>query len=171
MLNEKIVEVASRYIGEKELINNSGFVNKEFEEKMRKMGWVKGQAWCMYFVKLCIYEATKELFDESIAEKRIKQLSGHVLSNWQLLGKSYKKYTKADKGYIGFMRKPGTTKGHVFIVKKSDALGVETIEGNTNGRGSREGDGVYTKYRKTANMIGETTSLQLLGYINLEETL
>jgi len=171
MFNQKILEVASKYIGQKELKNNSGFVDKEFEEKMKKMGWMKGQAWCMYFVKLCIYEAALELYGEKIATEKVKGLGGHVLTNWQILGKKYNKDFSPKAGEIGFMRKPGTTQGHVFIVKSIDNLGVRTIEGNTNSVGGREGDGVYEKYRKNASMMNDSNPLKLLGYINLEEPL
>ena len=37
--------------------------------------------------------------------------------------------------------------GHIFLIVGEDANNYYTIEGNTNGAGSREGDGVYRKIR------------------------
>ena len=37
--------------------------------------------------------------------------------------------------------------GHIFLIVGEDASNYYTIEGNTNGAGSREGDGVYRKIR------------------------
>ena len=37
--------------------------------------------------------------------------------------------------------------GHIFLIVGQDANNYYTIEGNTNGAGSREGDGVYRKIR------------------------
>lgn len=38
--------------------------------------------------------------------------------------------------------------GHIGIVTAVHSWGVETVEGNTNGGGSRDGDGVYAKHRE-----------------------
>jgi hypothetical protein len=42
--------------------------------------------------------------------------------------------------------------GHVGFIEKIDGGSATTIEGNTNGGGSREGDGVYRKIRRLSQM-------------------
>lgn len=42
--------------------------------------------------------------------------------------------------------------GHVGFIEKVDGGTITTIEGNTNGGGSREGDGVYRKIRRLSQM-------------------
>ena len=46
----------------------------------------------------------------------------------------------------------GGGKGHTGIVTKIVDGEIGTIEGNTNQRGSREGDGVYQKVRTIASI-------------------
>jgi hypothetical protein len=43
---------------------------------------------------------------------------------------------------------------HVGLVEKSEGDWLVTIEGNTNGGGSRDGDGVYRRRRLAANVLG-----------------
>jgi hypothetical protein len=52
----------------------------------------------------------------------------------------------------------GGGKGHAGIVVSINGSNIETIEGNTDGSGSREGDGVYRRTRKIE--MGS-----LMGYI------
>lgn len=49
--------------------------------------------------------------------------------------------------------------GHIGIIEYEDANNYYTIEGNTNGAGSREGDGVYRKIRpkKTVAALADYT--------------
>ena len=55
-------------------------------------------------------------------------------------------------------RKGGWVKGHCGIVVAVHEVGFETIEGNTNKAGSREGDGVWHKLHKwtDAALMGRT---------------
>jgi len=43
---------------------------------------------------------------------------------------------------------------HVGFVEKNEGDWLVTIEGNTNGGGSRDGDGVYRRRRLAANVLG-----------------
>ena len=43
---------------------------------------------------------------------------------------------------------------HVGLVEKNEGDWLVTIEGNTNGGGSRDGDGVYRRRRLSANVLG-----------------
>jgi hypothetical protein len=43
---------------------------------------------------------------------------------------------------------------HVGFVEKSEGDWLVTIEGNTNGGGSRDGDGVYRRRRLSTNVLG-----------------
>lgn len=44
---------------------------------------------------------------------------------------------------------------HVGLVEKVEGDWLVTIEGNTNGGGSRDGDGVYRRRRLAANVLGK----------------
>jgi len=43
---------------------------------------------------------------------------------------------------------------HVGLVEKNEGDWIVTIEGNTNGGGSRDGDGVYRRRRLSTNVLG-----------------
>lgn len=43
---------------------------------------------------------------------------------------------------------------HVGLVEKNEGDWLVTIEGNTNGGGSRDGDGVYRRRRMAVNVLG-----------------
>ena len=70
-----IVAIAAKYVGKTEKINNSGFVDPEFEAKMKDVGFVSGQSWCAYFAELVwkeaygknhpLYSAMDQLFSAS----------------------------------------------------------------------------------------------------------
>jgi len=45
---------------------------------------------------------------------------------------------------------------HTGLVEKSEGEWLVTIEGNTNGGGSRDGDGVYRRRRLATNVLGRS---------------
>jgi hypothetical protein len=45
---------------------------------------------------------------------------------------------------------------HTGLIEKSDGEWLLTIEGNTNGGGSRDGDGVYRRRRLATNVLGRS---------------
>ena len=74
------IQFLERYIGTCEKENNSGFYDSEFEKLMRSVGWIPGQSWCMYTVKLGIRE--------SYGTKYSDVLNGGVHSSWNRIVKS-----------------------------------------------------------------------------------
>ncbi len=58
-----------------------------------------------------------------------------------------------------------STQGHTGIVTGVYGNSVDTIEGNTNQRGSREGDGVYHKHR----LMGIMPGLHIIGFVRIKE--
>ena len=54
---ERIIGIAKGYLGQKEVPGNKGFQDKDFEKKMRQVGFYTGAPWCAFFVKLVYGEA------------------------------------------------------------------------------------------------------------------
>lgn len=153
-LAERAIEIALSYDGVREHGRNAG---PEVEEFQGSIGLSPGDPWCAAFVCFCIKEAAKEL---------------GVTPKFQYGGSVYKLWTRnpdlqtsepglncvflIDHG----LSKVGTRIGHTgFCVQPliANADGhpgeqfvdkIETVEGNTNAAGSRDGDGVYHKTRK-----------------------
>ena len=155
----KIVEIAKGYVGQEELPNNSGFKNKDFEKRMKEVGFQKGQAWCSYFAELVWKEAGED----------VKPFSASAF-------KTYLNYEKAGrKGEVKPV--PGSLvvwrsvvngqpqwAGHIGIVVEVSEDSFKTIEGNTNAKGGREGIQVALKTRQY-NWSAEK-GLRLIGFIH-----
>jgi peptidoglycan hydrolase-like protein with peptidoglycan-binding domain len=108
-----------------------------------------GYSWCQAFVYWS--------FDEAAINTKIKNpciKTAGVLDHWARSPTAARVYaeqafddpTLIRPGAI-FIVDHGGGKGHTGIVTKIVDGEIGTIEGNTNQRGSREGDGVYQKVR------------------------
>ncbi len=124
-----------------------------------------GQPWCMCFVYWVFLEAAKATGGKSPVPK-----TGGVLDAWSESTKlkgSVKVVTADDAADDPSLVEPGM----VFFLRTSDRTGhtglvvanlnglLETIEGNTNNGGSREGIGVFRRRRRPINHIN-------LGFIS-----
>jgi hypothetical protein len=128
--------------------NNIGFVNASFQAMIKSVGWVGGQAWCAYYVKLVFMQMYS--FDRVWLSKNISGLAMGNLATIENLNK------QGDNRYIAFrtndvqvgdvfcMQYPSGG-GHTGIVTEilgasGSGFKVKTIEGNTGASGTREGD-------------------------------
>ena len=161
-----IVEIAKRYIGERETPNNSGFKDEIFQKKMEEVGWLKGQAWCSYAVELIWKEAMPEKFDEL-----------DKLCNASAV-KTYSNFKKSENFICDHIPEPGAIviwqhyknglaewMGHAGIVASVGEKTIITIEGNTNSKGGREGIEVAEKIRNLDFETEGKTGLILKGFI------
>ena len=158
---------AMKWLGVKEKPRNSGFFNKEFEQLMRHTGWITGYPWCASFIRM-LFITTFEKMGEFVIAKDMKRILSHgVLNTFRAVKKS--KYFDISKeplgiGSIVFWHTHGQN-GHegLYIWDKSK-LAIETIEGNTNSFGSRDGEYVATKSR-----LKQPKNWELLGYAKFIE--
>lgn len=159
-------EVASKYIGQTEKPGNMGFNDAEFEKKMKAVGFQPSHAWCAYFAELVF----KETFPQK-AHELDKLFSASAVQ-------TYRNFEKA--GYIvghvpreGYLciwqtQKNGVPQmtGHAGIVGpvKEDWI-FESIEGNTNDGGGREG---YIVAKRTRKHIADVKDgLKVLGFVQI----
>lgn len=165
----KAVRKARRLIGIDETGNNAGFDNAKFEALMKKYGWRKGWAWCMSFVRAMWMESYKHLRND------LGYLLSHsTVTTWNNFVKNKSgKFETSQKPTIGAIviwRKyaggVATSKGHAGIVEKINNDGtIQTIEGNTNEAGSREGETIARKTRKLD--FTNPNGLRMLGFIKV----
>lgn len=147
-----IADVAKRYIGIKEKPNNSGFYDADFQKAMEDIGWKKGYSWCVYFAKLVWSKSLQNQVVRAAAMKLINGNSQSTLRNF--IADKSGMFTVSDTATPGAIvifqnyvaGKPQTT-GHAGIVTSAGADYFETIEGNTNSNGGREGIEVAKKKR------------------------
>jgi len=145
-LAELAVEIALHYDGVREIGGNNR--GPQVEAFQRSIGLDPGDPWCAAFVSFCIKEAAKAL---------------GVTPKFQYGGSVYKLWTKNPELQLSEpgpntvfcidhgLSKSGSRIGHTgfcVAVNPSHTETLETMEGNTNSAGSRDGDGAYHKSRE-----------------------
>ena len=142
------VQIADSFEGIKEIGDNRGFDNKNFERMMLEVGWWGGAAWCAFSLKL-IYQlagikTTVTGWSPTAYNKK------HVIFTD---GRLLEPIRPGDSGTLSYAKYKNNSKrfkaiGHAFIIKKTiGSSAVITAEGNTDGNGDREGNGFYEKIR------------------------
>ncbi len=133
---------------------NKGPFIKRF---LQRVGIMKPAPWCGAFVYDCLIVAGA---DPSMLPGKGAAASVCQWRNWAKktgrLGQVPARYK------LGYWLDGG--KGHIFFVAEVTGSGVRTIEGNTNAKGSREGDAVAEKFRT----FSELKTHGQYGFISLD---
>lgn len=139
LLRDKLVSIAESQDGVREKTGKND--GKEVEQYLKSVNLGKGYAWCAAYMAWCHNEAG------------IDNPKSAWSPDWFKTNVVYSK----NKPVVSFQAKPGQVFGLYFETKKriahigmitgEDRLHYYTIEGNTNGSGGREGDGVYRRIR------------------------
>jgi hypothetical protein len=146
---------------------NVGFKDAAFESMMKSVGWRGGQAWCSYYVKLIYMQLFS--FDRDYISKYFSGGAVQNLLTFESLNRG------GDLKYVA-SRKNDPQIGDIFVLQGHTGIVVEvygvegggykvlTVEGNTNFKGSREGES--TENIKRTLTIGKPTFGQnMLGYV------
>lgn len=151
----EVIRIANTQLGVREDPPNSNR-GKDVAKYLKSVGLDANSghySWCMAFVYWCFKEAFDKLGKPNPLVK-----TGGVLRQWNET--KSKKIKKADAinnpslvkpGFV-FIRNHGGGKGHTGIVVAVNGGYIETIEGNSNNNGSREGVGVFRLTRKIASI-------------------
>ena len=142
----KIVAIAKKFIGVKEIGKNASFDNEEFGELLSLYGWVPGYPWCMFFAKAVWH---LRYTDTDHAPVVMDVLNGSTISSFRR-AKQNPLIHVTDMPVIGgiVIWETAPIRGHAGIVSKvKNEFDILTIEGNTNKRGSRDGDTVLERSR------------------------
>lgn len=161
-----ISQIASKYINEKEKPGNTGFINPEFEKKLKAVGWQAGWAWCAAFLEAVIWEAYPNRINE--VKGLFVPSAVNTFKNLKNAGYHFSMTPSVDSLVFWQHIKNGVAEwtGHTGIVSEViDPVTFKSIEGNTNNTGSREGDGVYRKTRKVNPNV--TDGLKVIGFITI----
>jgi hypothetical protein len=155
------VAVTQLHVREEPMGSNRG---PEVDEYLRSAGKTpEGNhfPWCASFVYWCFNQAAKT------GENPVIQTAG-VLDHWNKAGRAgikrvFAKDAIQDPGLVQpgfiFIIKTGGVTGHTGLVEQVNGGSLTTLEGNTNGAGSREGQGVF---RLTTRKIADIN----VGYID-----
>lgn len=146
MLSKIIVETALTQLGieEKPKGSNAG---QEVETYLKSVGLGKGFPWCMSFVYWVVKTSCVKTSHPNLLIK-----TGGVLKQWN---ESQKLRVENPEPGDVFIMDYGKGKGHAGLVIEVLPNGtVNTVEGNTNIDGSREGYAVCKHNRKISKMKG-----------------
>jgi hypothetical protein len=140
------VEIARTQKDVREIGGNN--LGPQVEAYQRSTGNKPGSAYCMSLMYFCYDEAAKLL---SVPNPLVK--TGGVLDHWNRAHSGVKVTVDMVLDDISliqpgalFIIDHGDDRGHTGMVIVASSDGLETFEGNTNVRGSRDGQGNY--YRK-----------------------
>ena len=134
-----IAETYTSQIGVREATGRND--GKQVELYLKSVGLGKGYAWCSAFVRWC--------FDKCGVKTTINAMALSTHSVKRLVYFEGKFIKEPQQGYVFTLYYPHLNRiGHTgFFDKKINNKIYKSVEGNTNSAGSREGDGVYVKYR------------------------
>lgn len=166
MIAEKIRQVALAYVGKTETAGNSGFADPAFQRKMQAVGWQKGFAWCAFFAELCWAESYKALQPEKL-DAVTKLFSGSAVATFtNFKNAGYKTDAVPNVGDLVVWRYGNGWQGHIGVVVSVDGKGgFQSVEGNTNNAGGREGVMVAIKKRKTGEPF-KAKGLNIVGFVS-----
>lgn len=147
-LSQRALKIAISQIGNQEIPKNSNW-GKHVQKYLASVNINFPAYWCMAFVYWCFDEAAKEMKIENPLPK-----TAGVLDMWNKVPDEWK-VKEPQKGDIGILDY-GKGMGHTFIVTSSAKDIVQTVEGNSNDEGSRNGYEVCRKPngRKIASCKG-----------------
>ena len=139
MLTAAVLDIARGEIGVHEQGGNNR--GQRVEEYQRSAGGHPGEAWCASYVSWCFIKAA-----EAMGVTNPMTPSRGALRVWHQAPSAAKSKTPT----IGsiFVIDHGKGKGHVGFVESVTHTHIQTVEGNTNEEGSREGDGVLRRIRR-----------------------
>lgn len=147
MISEKAIEVAATQLGVHEDAGNKN-TGPQVNEYLKSVGLNPGYSWCMAFVYWCFQIASEKLAVTNPLAK-----TGGVLAQWNKRKLTYGVYTP-QAGDI-FIMDLGKGLGHTGFVESVNKDGsINTIEGNSNDEGSREGYEVCRRKRTPTRIIG-----------------
>lgn len=168
-IGSEIILTAIQYLGMKEIEGNSGFVNADFEKRMKTIGWQKGQAWCAYFTELVWREAYAKFTERS--NELDKLFDGGAVKTWTKFfndGRFTCNQIPVPGAVVIWQQYKGgkpSWQGHAGIVNKAiDLVKFPSIEGNTNSQGGREGIEVSAKIRRLLFNVND--GLRIKGFIH-----
>jgi hypothetical protein len=164
-----VIDIAKKYLGKTEKPGNMGFNDAEFEKKMIAVGFQKTHAWCAYFMELVFKEAFPQKF--AVLDKLFSASVMTTYHNFKTAGYTISTVPKAGtltvfQTYKG--GKPQAT-GHICLCISGDKDSTfQTIDGNTDDIGGREGYIVAIKSRNYYKVQNIMTGLRLIGFIDTE---
>ena len=165
---KELVAVARTQVGvrEKPMNSNRG---PEVEPRYQRATWLDGTGWAWCAAFICyLFKTVSEKPNIKYSFKLPKTAGAYDFENWasanskyiEIIKPPFKKLYPGDVCIFKF--------SHIGLIVSEIKNGkVDTIEGNTDASGSREGGGVYEKSRALEGKSGIKVVLRIKGNPNL----
>jgi len=166
----KVVEVARRFVGQKEVGNNAGFADPAFQKEMQKSGFARGNSWCALLAETVFRVALTEENRAALwvnLEPLFSAGAVDTLHRFQKKGYTLRQIPQV--GDLAVWQHGAGPAGHMGVVVAADLVSKSflSVEGNTNGIGAAgtivsNGDQVMLKKRRYGLALA---SFKLLGFV------
>lgn len=136
---QSVILVGRSQLGYHEGHNAEGWNNvQKYSQQLPDFDWSDGQPWCATFAQWCLWQAGISVPTGARSASCAASVATY---------KKAKRFTQypVTGAQVFYGPKGGS---HTGIVTGWDLQHLIAIEGNTNGTGAAEGDGVYTKERE-----------------------
>lgn len=159
-----MINIINKYIGQKDKLNSTDFVDDEFGNRMREIGWKPDVRWCVYFAKLVWTEYYKE--NQVILSILDSIFKGRVIDTFKAFEDS--EYFTISKepvpGAIAFYawegaktKESGTT---ILVISVEDKY-YNSVELHYD-----RGDLKVTQSKRKINKPNTKVGLNLLGFVH-----
>lgn len=154
---QKIITEAQKWVGVKEIQDNAGWENKDFEKLMKERGgWWKGAAYCACFVKMVLVSVSSGNAQAFFKSK----LNATAKNTWNVLQKT--EYSeKIDKPEAGAIL---CYEHHNEICESTDGKNNTVISANSPLGNDKNVQGVTRRTRGEGLGLGDDP---FLGYIRI----
>lgn len=169
-IGRHISRESKKYIGQEEISGNMGFKTPWFHKMMVGIGFKKTHPWCAYFTELVWKEAYDSFYNEQVGSVISQTFSPSVMKTWNNFGglSAFKRsYIPTVGSLVVWQSARNRFFGHIGIVESLDYNNpyyFNTVEGNTNDGGGREGYIVAQKVREM-DFTKKRSGLNLKGFI------
>lgn len=160
----KIIEIASKFIGEKELAGNRFTDDTELGKILHEAGQRDGEPWCAYFAEAICKQAypdkSKEL-QNLFSASAVQTFKNFVEADYAVTAVPRKGALVVWRKYVNGIPQ---RQGHIGIVAEVLPTSFKSIEGNSNAKGSRDADSVVANTRVEQY---NDNGLSIMGFITL----
>lgn len=159
-----ITNIASGYLGYREIGQNEAFEHPVFQKLLYERGWRPGMAWCSFFCELVYYEVYGKEIDPLFSSSAVQTFYNFRNAGWEISPIPIRGGLAVWQLYRNGVKQ---WQGHIAVIEHSEGDVLTTIDGNSNNNGSRNGI-MVARVKRVIN-LEEDNGLRILGFIKPKE--
>ncbi len=167
--SRRVLRKARRCVGIREIQQNAGFSDKDFQADMAAAGWYVGAQWCAFFVKMVVLSRCRKGSDGYAFWS--KAINGNTNATWANLQKpspyheiSQKPIPRSIVIYGGVQ---DASLGHIEFVDRVKRDGSYTVISGNDTLTDNSGQGVAARTRPSTGP--NAAKYKILGFIKIKK--